>query len=326
MQYSLEKLAVTLADTFPELSPVAPLRFLGEGFSSVVVETAGGVVFRIGKTSVVQVRYRKEARVLPLMQGSLPAMIPQPQWYIAQSEAFPHGLIGYVKLPGAEIDPEAIQTGVQAQAVAAGIGQFIAALQRIPAGSLGLRDDFEQRYAEWQATQAAVMPVVRETFSAPEYDRIAKWWDAFLLDRRMGDYVSVLVHGDLWYGNILAEGMSVIGVLDFEQLAASDPAADFVPQLYLGKAFLKRVLRAFADAGGMLNAGFAHRLRQLWIAREFGGLHYALEHDPAELVDAVMKIRNGGLLHPTGLDGWRQVWAGNREVENDKKIPPYGEC
>ncbi len=46
----MNRVAEALEIAFPEIGAVTPLRRIGEGFSGLVVETAAGLVFRIGKS------------------------------------------------------------------------------------------------------------------------------------------------------------------------------------------------------------------------------------------------------------------------------------
>ena len=101
--------AEALRRAFPGIGAVAPLRRIGEGFSSLVVETAGGLVFRIGKNRFSAKGFTKEARLLPALADYLPISIPYPEWFIASSEDFPHGVMGYRKLCGRSLSPDLLE-------------------------------------------------------------------------------------------------------------------------------------------------------------------------------------------------------------------------
>jgi aminoglycoside 2''-phosphotransferase len=305
----LNHLARPLRQVFPDLPAVEPLTVLGSGFSSLAVETAGGLVFRIARTPAAGLRYVEEYRILPLLQPHVPVTIPLPEWYLPASADFPFGLIGYRKLPGVPLDPAAITAQAQARDLAAQIGALILALHRLPVAQLALTDDFERRHAEWSAQRDTALPALRAAMTTDEYQAIARWWDTFLVDDRMRDYQPAFQHGDLWFGNLLVEGGRITGLVDFENAGLGDPALDFVPGLYLGAAFLGWMLDAYRARGGVTHRGFQHRLRQLFALREFSGAAYAVEHDAAaEWADSLAKLRRGPLLSPAGLDGWAQVW------------------
>jgi hypothetical protein len=49
---------------------------------------------------------------------------------------------------------------------------------------------------------------------------------------------------------------------------------------------------------GATGASFGHRLRRYWELREMGGVRHALRYDPAELDDALPKLRAEAVLSP----------------------------
>ena len=120
-----------------------------------------------------------------------------------------------------------------------------------------------------------------------------------MIDERMQNYKSVLVHCDLFYANILLEETTstVTGVVDFENATLGDPAQDFAVQYHLGQDFAEAVITAFQRAGGMFDDSFEYRLHQLRILREFSGLKFFIEtNDVSEFAYSVWKLRNGPLF------------------------------
>src|SRR5690349_9699572 len=79
----LYSVGASLATLFSDLNPVMPLHVLGSGFSNLVVETAGNIVFRIARNRRAASQHAKEARLLPQLKSHLPLPIPEPQWYAA---------------------------------------------------------------------------------------------------------------------------------------------------------------------------------------------------------------------------------------------------
>lgn len=300
-----EHLPGALRRAFPDLNPVEPLKVLGYGFGSIAVETAGGVVFRVARTAEAGRTYAREMQVLPIFKRHMPVAVPEPAWHIDRSPDFPYGVIGYHKLPGEPLDPDCAKSAGKMPAFAAQIAGILLALQRAPLAEFPLSDNFDGRLAAWRVRRRRVMPLLREALTAAEYRKVDDWWDAFLNDENMRVYQPTLLHGDLWFGNMLVEDGRITGLIDFQYAAVGDLAHDVVPQLYLGEAFMRRVLAEFQAAGGVLDAGFEARLRQWWGVREFGGLLYAVDqNDPEEFADSIEKIRRGPILSPAGLDGW----------------------
>ena len=76
----LAQLGFAIGRAFPWLEPIEPLRRLGEGWDSVAVETAGGIVFRFPRREATAAFLAKEARLLPFLRGALTAAVPVPEW------------------------------------------------------------------------------------------------------------------------------------------------------------------------------------------------------------------------------------------------------
>ncbi len=306
--HDLDTIAANLRAAFPELD-VVTTRVLGGGFRSLVVETDGGVVFRIARNQDAADGYAREALLLPAIGPRLPVAVPDPRWSAGPSESFPFGVMGYPKLRGRPLQPRDLAASNAAR-IARDVAAFLVALHRVPprdVTALGLPDlsDPGDREAGWPRLRDNVMPALRAVLPPGEYDALERWWDVFLGDDAMRRYTPSLCHGDLWYENILvddrgaAEGAatSVAGVVDFECAAVGDPAQDFATGLHLGAPFARAVLQAYRELGGVLDDGVEHRVRRWWEAREFDGLAFALRRDDAaEFHDALRKVRAGPIL------------------------------
>ena len=131
-QEDLDRLEGALERAFPDLADVGPLAVLGEGLGSVADETAGGIVFRIGKNAQATEGYILEERLLPALRPRLPVAVPNLQWRQPRSEQFPFGLVGYAKLPGRPLRPQLRRRGDQGR-VAIGIARFVYALASLGA-------------------------------------------------------------------------------------------------------------------------------------------------------------------------------------------------
>jgi aminoglycoside 2''-phosphotransferase len=298
----LDFIAAALERLFADLRPVRPVRLLGSGFSSIVVETADEIVFKIAKTIDAAHSQAREARLLPILHPLLPFPIPNPQWYIAASEEFPFGAIGYRKLPGVPLDPtrHVLTTGA---ALEQDIASFLYALHTVPAVILQDLELFGPlEHAQWLSTlEPEVLPTLQRELTPDEYQRIERWWTAFVVDPQLQDYPVRLYHGDLWYENLLVshDTQVLTGVVDFERAALGDPAQDFATLLYLGEPFVARVLAAYAGLGGYLDPGIHYRMERLWEARDFGGVQYSIRYAAAaELRDSLRKLRQGPILNP----------------------------
>ncbi len=105
-----DEIAEALGRTFPDLGSLGGVTHLATGASSVVVESGSGLIFRIGKTAASPASYRREAQLLPAIEGSLDIAVPIPEWFAEQTSEFPFGVIGYPKLPGVPLKPEHLES------------------------------------------------------------------------------------------------------------------------------------------------------------------------------------------------------------------------
>ncbi len=297
----LTSIAAALGVLFPDLRSVAPVRELGRGFSSVVVETSAGVVFKVARNEEAAKGHAKEARLLPHLKATLPISVPDPRWYADPCEVLLFGAIGYDKLPGTPLHPKHLDTMVRRRMVARKLAAFLHTLHRFPqceAGALGVPGP-EATRTELELLRSDVLPALRGALTRREYSTIVRWWDDFLCDPRLQRFRPALLHGDFWYENILVDPVTgdVTGVIDFEQSALGDPAQDFAALLYHGEEFVEETLEAYQAAGSDLGEDFYHRVQRYWELRDFGGVRWAVRYnDVEEFNDSIRKLRNGPIL------------------------------
>jgi aminoglycoside 2''-phosphotransferase len=298
----LDAIGAGLATLFANLDSIMPLHVLGSGFSSLVVETAGGIVFRIARNDRAARQHAKEARLLPQLKSFLPLPIPEPQWYAGPSDTFPFGLIGYHKLAGVPLHSRRLAPSSR-RSIALALASFLRALHGFPtskARALHLPGPAEFR--EQMATlRLEVLPPLRQALRRHEYHTLAQWWDAFLCDPALEQYTPVLQHGDLWYENILTDATAsmLTGVLDFESSAIGDPAQDFATLNYFDPQFVRKVIEAYQAAGDQLGEDFDYRVQKYWELRDFDGVQFAVRfNDAEEFEDALRKLRKGPILNP----------------------------
>jgi aminoglycoside phosphotransferase (APT) family kinase protein len=289
----LDRIGRALARAFPELD-VEPLHHVATGFGSVVVETLGGVIFRVARSKPVSNGHAVEVQALPMLATRLPAPIPLPEWRVEPGDPdLPFGAIGYRRLPGQPLEPEHAW-----RELADELAVFFVALHAIPrseaeaagvppAGSL--RDHV-------RGTRDAVLPRVRGAVGRDEYRRLERRLDSLEGDETLYRFDPVPRHGDPWYGNVLVDEQGrLAGVIDWEGLDLGDPAWEATAQMYLGAAFVER----FLDAYGADDA-FRYRARRFAELREFGGVRRAVEaDDQEELEDAVRKLMSSPMLAAT---------------------------
>jgi aminoglycoside phosphotransferase (APT) family kinase protein len=184
--------------TFPGLWVAGPLRVLGAGFHSLVVETGDGIVFRVAKNREATEGHAREAALLPALHARLPLVIPDPCWYTGPCARFPFGVIGYRKVPGIPLEPSQFME-TDTSALATALGPFLHALHSFPAPealALGVPGPDIQR-GHLEQVRTTVLPPLRAALSAGEYRRVEQWWDRMLADPAMTPDPAALCHGDL---------------------------------------------------------------------------------------------------------------------------------
>jgi aminoglycoside 2''-phosphotransferase len=288
--------AEKLRKTFADLPDFERIRLLAEGFGSQVYLLDDEYIFRIAKSADVGKRYGTEMRVLPHLQRHLALQIPRPLWH--DSGAFAHGVIGYRKIRGVPFALE-LTDQVDLNRVAHSLAAFIFDLHSAPIS------EFEpygiSRRRDLEGLHDYTSPVLRGHLPRDRYERLAAWWDSYLVKSARANQPLAVLHGDLWGENlILGETCDdLVGVVDFEAVSVGDVARDFAPQTYLGQSFFDTLIGHYQSLGGQLGTSFLERLQDELLLRELTGLRYALEYPEAdELGDALSKVARLRLLSP----------------------------
>jgi aminoglycoside phosphotransferase (APT) family kinase protein len=132
-----------------------------------------------------------------------------------------------------------------------------------------------------------------------EYRRLQTRLAAVLNDPILDDFVPVLRHGDLWFGNMLIDERStrLHAVLDWEHAAIGDPAEDIATQRYLGQDAAAAVTEQYGRLVGGLDSQFLRRADHHFALREINGIRRCIEmNDDDELDEEIRNLRNGPLL------------------------------
>jgi aminoglycoside 2''-phosphotransferase len=269
----LARVAHAIDQRFPELATSAPLTVLGSGVNSIVTQTSGAIVLRIGRGERSYEGYSLEHRLLPAIAPLIPVAVPSPGWLIAPCDDFPCGAIGYRRIEGRALTLEHyadIDKGALAEAIAA----LLAALHRIERNALPsvpTAGPHERRVSDLEL-YAATVPALREHLSPEDYERFDAFWRSYVEDPRMMEFDVALTHGDLWYGNLLIDDDGrLAAVLDWEIARVGDRARDFAGLKYFGTPFVESVLERYARHGGATDAALLSRLEKIMVMRELYG-------------------------------------------------------
>ncbi|MGI8825662.1 MAG: phosphotransferase family protein [Chloroflexota bacterium] len=284
---------------FPDVDVALPVRVLGNGSRNLVLEAAS-LVFRIAKSADALQGHLREMRLLPVLAPHLPIAIPEPRLQAAASPSLPYGAIGYHKLPGVSLGPEKLNDRNSVD-IATQVASFLVSLHTFPsygAPAVAL-PDVASREAGVRALRDTVLPPLSEALSADEYGTIVRWWGGFLKSAERLKFDPVIVHGDLWYENVLVDETAhrVVGVVDFESAAWGDRAQDFATLLHLGEHFMWLVQQSYRQATEINDPNLDKRIEMWWQMREFDGIANAIRmNDDIELLDGIRKLRAGPIL------------------------------
>lgn len=249
------------------------------GFGSIVHDNSDGYIRREARSPEIRDGFARQLRFLPRLAEVLPVRVPLP-------ESLNGPVLTYRRLAGKIAGPEWI--AAHSEPLARDIAGLITALHSIP-----IRDGIDwgmsapNRTEELLSCFEASLP-----FLSPGDRGAARAWRAAFSGP---DRNSTIIHGDLWYGNLLVdrETARLSGVLDFDSAGAGDPAWDLAAQFHLGTAFARRVF----DAYPYRNAELWSRAKELFQLREFEGLAWsARHHHAAEFEESLGKLRAAGVL------------------------------
>lgn len=250
------------------------------GFSNSVREGADGRIIREALTEEARTSLVNQFQFLPWLAQRLPLAILVP-------ESLTDNALIYRTLPGHTLTPELV-IAYGAKQVAAQLGEFITALHALPvaeciAAGVPEQDRTEGLLQAFERTLAVLSPGQRREAKAGREQFVA------------AHSSEVMIHGDLWFENILIDPETgrLSGVLDFDAASIGDPAWDLATQLHLGAEFFRLVLEAYPNKSAELSER-AHWLFQL---RCFEGLDIAIRRgDRAEFEESIEKLRHAEVL------------------------------
>jgi aminoglycoside 2''-phosphotransferase len=283
----LDDVVAQLRQEFPTCGDIEPLTVLGQGFSSLAVESADGYVFLIARNG--DPKYASAITFLEQVGDQLPVTVPKPEF------AKPH-ILGYPKLEGISLEDNL--DSINQDQLALDVAQFMVTLHSLTPPMDLPTITWQESVQIYTKRRDDTSNIIRELMTPEEATTIDEWWESFLTDDRMAMYQPVVVHGDLWYGNMLADSQGELtAVIDWENVAITDPAYDFVPQIYLGESFDRSVREAYQQKVGIIDSHLLHRVEQLRIVREFSGLQMAIAlKDSEEITESIDKIRMSPLF------------------------------
>ena len=277
--------AAIIEAQFPQCAP-ARVTYLGDGYDNTAFDVNGTWVFRFPKRVDVEQQLLVEMRILPALSDHVPLPIPAFSFHGEPSPGFPRHFGGYPKLagvPGSQADPERVPFSVLAPI----LGRFLSRLHAFPV------DEAARRGVERQPIDPLVEAIRAEALE--DFERLNVVapdapLDAWLTYLKSGvpkagsHSTAALVHNDLAAEHILVgeAARSVTGIIDWSDIAVSDPALDFAGMFHWGgQAFGEAVLSAYE---GSIDDRLVSRARFIAACRGVGDVTFGLETDRREYI------------------------------------------
>ncbi len=218
---------------FPELQ-WSDYRYLDEGWDHEVIILDERIVFRFPYKEDYLQNLKREIGILSQLKPLVPVRIPKYE-YIAPDYSF----AGYSIIPGQQITKAAFDLldPTTRTEIAKQLAGFLSAMHTftpIPNVSFHMQED----QAETRAIAAKHLSAILSSDDYKLIQEILGEVDA-LLEQKLP---SVLIHGDIYHNHLFWDNANkYLGVIDFSDMSAADPAIDFGEIHEYGTAFVHEV-------------------------------------------------------------------------------------
>jgi aminoglycoside phosphotransferase (APT) family kinase protein len=196
-----------------------PIREVSSGFDNTIWRLGEDLVVRLPRRHIAVSLIENEQRWLPTLAPRLPLSVPTPLRVGRPSELFPWPwtIAAWIKAtPGNEVNPDVLSSA------AAPLGAFLRALHHdappdAPTNhfrSVPLcthEESFRGRLQEIgeEVDQGELLDIWANSLKASDWKAAPQW-----------------IHGDPHPANLIFDGTALVGVIDFGDLCAGDPATD----------------------------------------------------------------------------------------------------
>jgi aminoglycoside phosphotransferase (APT) family kinase protein len=244
---------------------IGPLREIPSGFDNTIWRLGDDLVVRLPRRHVAARLIESEQRWLPEIAPRLSLLIPTPLRVGTPSDLFPWPwtIARWIEgTPGNVVEPELLRH------VASPLGKFFRALHRDApddAPTNAFRD------VPLGTHDASVQQRLDEAGDSVERNEILRVWD-LSLEAPSWAAKPQWIHGDPHPANLIVRDEALVGVIDFGDLCAGDPATDLAGGLL---ALPFDYLETFFRAYGALDAAMIRRT--LGWALHFGLMFTLLE-------------------------------------------------
>jgi aminoglycoside phosphotransferase (APT) family kinase protein len=247
---------------FPQLGDVESFERIEGGWTCDTFQVNDEWIVQLPRNERAAERLRVQMDVLPELTREVSAEIPVPELVSREPPA-----MGYRRIPGR---PAGDDQGIWPER----LGRFLYDLHLTPPEFVGLRarsaeDVRGDARTEWARLREVGAPLL----SGRELRRADDLFSGYLDDDRNWRFSPCLAHNDLGPEHVLVSSNGdLVGVIDWEEVAVTDPVADFAWWLSSWPEVGERALAAY---GGAPDDRFRDRARVAfarmpWHEAEYG--------------------------------------------------------
>jgi aminoglycoside phosphotransferase (APT) family kinase protein len=229
-----------LADQHPDLADL-PLVELAAGWDNVLFRLGDALVVRLPRRALSAPLVEHEQRWLPELAPRLPVAVPVPVRTGVPGPGFPWR---WSVCPWIEGGRAGHGPAVGGERLAAGIGRFLRALHQPAPADAPVNP---HRGGPLAAKDEIVRQRIRQLHDVIDADAVLACWDR-LVGVPAWAGPPLWLHGDLHESNLVVRDGALVGVIDFGDITAGDPATDLSVAWTVLAALARPILREAAGA------------------------------------------------------------------------------
>lgn len=269
-----------ILEKYPELQE-SKFEADSSGWTNFAIKVDGRYLFRFPRNDEAYKAVSKEYKILEILNKKLPKNIRVPN-YIYSSLDTNYPFVGYELIDGKFLTQEVFDSlsSSEKDKVLNFIVEFLNILHSIDYTQLNLTITNPIEWYEnlYKRVQQICFPYFDEELKSATI----KLFEDFFNDETMHNYTPTLIHGDLSEDHILIT-KDGIGIIDFGDLMAFDPAYDLIWAYLCDKEFYQELLNKYS---GNKDNYFEHRIRDCHIIRPpYDGIIYANEINDKQLLE-----------------------------------------
>ena len=251
-------------------------------------------IFRFPMRPEVEAMLLVERALLPAIAPRIEPRIPAFDFNGTPDADFPLHFVGYVRVPGV-LGTQVDASRVRWDTVAEQLGRFLSALHAFPvaeATRLGaLTTHIESHFEDVRMTSLELLPKVHQVAPGLPIEWLRRYLEQ-LPPLPPAPWPLALVHQDLAAEHVLLapDGSGVTGVIDWGDVAISDPTVDFVGlHAWRGEDFVRAVLRHYE---GPVDERVLERMLPWSRFRVIGDIEFGFRNRQPEIVRMAVESLN----------------------------------